>query len=324
MVSVGSLRAGPVALGLLIDRLVGEPPEPLHPVARFGALMNRLEGRWWADRRAPGLAYVACGVGAVVVVAMVAEELLGGAVALSAAVSISSAGRALTEAAEAVAERLRAQDLPGARRELPSLVGRDPSGLDESEIARAVVESLAENLSDAVVATAFWGVLGGAPGALAHRASNTLDAMVGHLDTHYARFGWGAARLDDVLDWAPARLTALLVAVAKPSRAGAIWRAWRRDAADHPSPNAGVAEAAFAGALDLRLGGTNRYGAQEETRPQLGSGASASEADIGRAIALVRRTTWLLELSLAGAWLLARRGPIEGAPVGPSPSGGRS
>ena len=169
-----------------------------------------------------------------------------------------------------------------------------------------MVESLAENLSDAVVATALWGLLGGTPGVLAHRASNTLDAMVGHLDTHHARFGWAAARLDDLLGWPAARATALLVALAVPRRAGAIWRACRVDAAGHPSPNAGVAEGAVAAALDLRLGGVNRYAGRTETRPTLGSGTSPDESDIGRTIALIRRSTVYLELLLTSAWLVSR------------------
>ena len=306
MVSVPTVRCRAVLLGLLLDRLLGEPPETLHPVARFGTAMDGLERRWWADRRGPGMGYVALGVGAALLIGAQAEEWVGETIALSAAVWVSSAGRALIEAAEAVAERLEAGDLEGARSALPSLVGRNPSELDEDEIARAVVESLAENFSDAVVATALWGLLGGAPGALAHRASNTLDAMVGHFDARHARFGWAAARLDDVLGWPAARVTALLVALAVPGRAGAIWRACRLDAPGHPSPNAGVAEAAFAAALDLRLGGTNRYGARQETRPPLGSGPPPTEADIGRAIALLRRTTVILELALAGTWLATR------------------
>ena len=295
-----SVRPGSVALGLLVDRLVGEPPDSVHPVARFGAAMDRLERRWWADRRDTGAGYAAFGVGGALVIGALAEGLLGEAIAVALSVSVSSAGRALSEAAEVVAQNLRAGDLGGARRALSSLVGRDPMDLTESEIVRAVVESLAENLSDAVVATALWGLLAGAPGALGHRASNTLDAMVGH------RFGWAAARLDDVLGWPSARATALLVALAVPRRTGAIWRACRVDAVGHPSPNAGVAEAAFAAALDVRLGGTNRYGSREETRPLLGSGAAPTEPDIGRAIALVRRTTLLLELLLAVVWLAAR------------------
>jgi adenosylcobinamide-phosphate synthase len=307
-----------VALGLLIDRVFGEPPDAFHPVARFGTAMDALERRWWADRRSRGAGYVGVGMGTVLAVGVLAEQLLGQAVALSAAVSVASAGRALTQAAQAVGARLGAGDLEGARGELPSLVGRDPAGLDEGEIARAVVESLAENLSDAVVGSALWGLLAGAPGVLAHRASNTLDAMVGHRDARHARFGWAAARLDDVLGWPAARATALLVALAVPGRTGAIWRACRDDAPSHPSPNAGVAEAAFAAALDLRLGGTNRYGSGEEARPQLGTGASPAGADIARAVALVRRVTAVLELGLLGAWLVARivRPQRVGASVG--------
>jgi len=305
-VSAPAARAGPVAVGLLVDRVFGEPPDALHPVARFGAAMQAIEHRWWADRRSWGAGYVALGVGAVLCIGVLAEELL------------AAAGRALTQAAEAVGQRLAVGDLAGARRALPWLVGRDPAQLDESEIARAVVESLAENLSDAVVGSALWGLLAGAPGVLAHRASNTLDAMVGHRDARHARFGWAAARLDDVLGWPAARATALLVALAVPGRTGAIWRACRDDAPSHPSPNAGVAEAAFAAALDLRLGGTNRYGSGEEARPQLGTGASPAGADIARAVALVRRVTAVLELGLLGAWLVARivRPQRVGASVG--------
>ena len=306
MVTARIHRPGSVALGLLVDRLAGEPPDAVHPVARFGAAMDRLERRWWADRRDTGAGYAALGVGGALLVGVLAESLLGQAVALAFTVSVSSSGRALTEAADVVARNLRAGDLEGARQALPSLVGRDPTDLCESEIVRAVVESLAENLSDAVVATALWGLLAGAPGALGHRASNMLDAMVGHRNARHARFGWAAARLDDVLGWPSARATALLVAMAVPRRTGAIWRACRVDALGHPSPNAGVAEAAFAAALDVRLGGTNRYGCREETRPLLGSGSAPSEPDIGRAIALVRRTTLVLELLLVGVWLAAR------------------
>ncbi len=299
-------RPGAVALGLLIDRVAGEPPAALHPVARFGSAMVRLEERLWADDRARGSAYAALGVGAGLLVGSFVDDLVGEELGLVAAVSVASAGLALTRAAEEVAALLGAGDLDGARAALPTLVGRDPSNLDESEIARAVVESLAENLSDAVVATALWGLVGGAPGVLAHRASNTLDAMVGHRSERYERFGWAAARLDDVLGWPAARATAILVAMAAPSRAWSVWRTWRADAWAHPSPNAGVAEAAFAAALGLRLGGTNRYGIRSEERPMLGCGEAPAAPDIDRAVALVRRTTTLLQLVLAAAWMAAR------------------
>ncbi len=294
-------RPGSVALGLAIDRLAGEPPDALHPVARFGTGMERLERRLWADDRMRGAAFAGVGVLLAAATGALAGDLVGEDVALTGAVAVSSAGLALTRAARTVARHLDAGDLDAARRALVNLVGRDPSGLDEGEIARAVVESLAENLSDAVVATALWGLLGGAPGALAHRAANTLDAMVGHRSARYERFGWAAARLDDLLGWPAARLTAVLVALGAPERARDILAACREDAPGHPSPNAGVAEAAFACALGLRLGGTNRYGQRTELRPPLGTGRPPRAADIDRAIGLVRRSTTILQLALAGA-----------------------
>ncbi|MPY94244.1 MAG: cobalamin biosynthesis protein, partial [Acidimicrobiia bacterium] len=201
-------------------------------------------------------------------------------------------------------------DLDGARELLPSLVGRDPSGLDEGEIARAVVESVAENCVDAVVAPALWGAALGAPGVLAHRALNTLDAMVGHHSPRYERFGWASARLDDAAAWVPARACALAVAVARPRRATDVLRAVRSQAPAHPSPNAGVAEAAFAAALGVRLGGANRYGPRLEVRPDLGSGRAPAAADIGRACDLlvdVTEVTAAALVALSGLRAARRR-----------------
>jgi adenosylcobinamide-phosphate synthase len=186
---------------------------------------------------------------------------------------------------------LSAGDLPAARAVLPSLAGRDPSGLPEAELARATVESVAENTADAAVAPLFWGAVAGIPGLLAHRAVNTLDAMVGHRSPRYARFGWAAARLDDVANWLPARLTAALTVACAPavggSAVGAL-RTWLRDGAAHPSPNAGRCEAALAGALGLRLGGRNVYGSRVEDRPLLGNGRPPAAGDIHRAVRLSR------------------------------------
>jgi adenosylcobinamide-phosphate synthase len=143
-----------------------------------------------------------------------------------------------------------------------------------------------------VVAPALWGTLFGAPGALGYRAVNTMDASVGYRNDRYDDYGWASARLDDVANFVPARLTALLVAGVRPRSAGAVWRAVRRDAPAHPSPNSGVAEAAFAAALGLRLGGVNSYGATSEVRPQLGDGRLPDATDIGRAAALCRDVTY--------------------------------
>ncbi len=297
-------RAVGVASGLVLDHLLGEPPAPVHPVALFGRGMSFVEGRCWADRRAPGALFLTTGAGAALLAGSLASALLGRAGGTAAATALAAAGTSLREAAGGVWDRLSSGDLDGARALLPALVGRDTAGIDEKEIARAVVESVAENLSDAVVGTALWGLLLGAPGAMVHRAVNTLDAMVGHRSARYRRFGWAAARADDLLGWPSARLTALLVMVAAPRQARAIVAAVRRDAPAHPSPNASVAEAAFAGALGLRLGGVNRYGGRAELRPFLGCGRPPEPADIPRAVALAGRATAVLA-GLAGACALA-------------------
>ncbi len=211
-------------------------------------------------------------------------------------------GRGLGRAALEVADALAVDELDRARGLLPTLVGRDPSALDAKEIARAVVESVAENTVDAIVAPALWAAIAGGGGALGYRATNTLDALVGHRSSRYLRFGWASARLDDVANWVPARLTAALVAVARPHRARDVWSVVRQHAPAHPSPNAGVAEGAFAAALDLRLGGENRYGDRVELRPYLGFGRPAEAADIRRAVNLSGEVRTIL---LAGLILSA-------------------
>ncbi len=314
-------RAGPVALGLAVDRLLGEPPAQLHPVAAFGRAMSRLEGVLWADRRSAGCGYVAIGVGGALLCGALAQRVLGRRSALSVAVALCSAARALAAEAATVEQALLDGDLEAARRALPALVGRDVAGLDEHGVARAVIESLAENLSDAVVGTVWWALVAGAPGALGHRAANTLDAMVGHRCPRYRRFGWGAARLDDAVGWVPARLSALLVGVAKPSRAGAVWRVWHGEATAHPSPNAGVAEGAFAAALGVSLGGPTSYGGREDPRPVLGDGGPPGPPDVRRALDLFARAVTVLQLGVAGLWLgsrvlLRRRRPTGRSGVG--------
>lgn len=272
-------RGVAVAVGLLADRALGEPQVQPHPVAAFGTAMGAVERRAYADARAAGVAYTAAGVGLAVTA--------GSAVRSTAVATwVVVAGRGLGQAALDVGRALEQGDLASARTLLPALVGRDASGLDEGEIARAVVESVAENTVDAVVAPALWALALGGRGALGYRAVNTMDAMVGHHSDRYERYGWASARLDDVANWVPARCTAALVAAVRPAAAAQVWRAVRRDAPAHPSPNAGVAEAAFAAALGLRLGGENRYGERVEVRPPLGDGRPAVGTDIARAVHL--------------------------------------
>ncbi|HTF06737.1 MAG TPA: adenosylcobinamide-phosphate synthase CbiB, partial [Asanoa sp.] len=217
-------------------------------------------------------------------------------------------GRTLRGEGQRMAGYLRAGDVPGARNRLGYLCGRDPAQLDEAELARATVESVAENTSDAVVAPLWWGAVAGVPGLLAYRAANTLDAMVGHRSARYARFGTAAARLDDVLNLAPARLTALLTVAAAPrvrGRRAETLRVWRRDRNDHPSPNAGQCESAMAGALGVRLGGRNVYFGRIETRPYLGDGPRPDARHINRA-AKLSGTIGLAAVSLAAAGALLR------------------
>jgi len=198
-------------------------------------------------------------------------------------------GRSLVREAEAVADHLGAEDLPAARRQVARLVGRDTTTLDASGVARAGVESVAENSSDAVVAPLLWGAVAGLPGLLGYRAVNTLDAMVGHRTARYERFGWASARLDDLANWVPARVSAALATLGaswvggSPTEAAAVVR---RDAGAHPSPNAGVVEAAFAGALGVQLGGRNTYAGEVSDRGTLGDGRPPEGGDIARSTRL--------------------------------------
>lgn len=302
-------RCAAAAVGVVADALLGEPALSPHPVAAFGRLMRAAEARWYRDHRLPGVVHAALGAGVGAGSGAALEGAVGGPFATTAAVYLAVAGRALRETAEQVADALDAGDLDRARALLPALVGRDAGSLDEKEIARAAVESVAENTVDAVVAPALWGAAAGARGALWYRAVNTLDAQVGHRDARYARFGWASARLDDVANYLPARVCALLVAAVRPRAAREVAAVVRRDARAHPSPNAGVAESAFAAALGLRLGGTNVYGGRAEVRPQLGRGRPPEARDVRRACRLSRDVAVTLAAVLALGGLGGRRGP---------------
>jgi adenosylcobinamide-phosphate synthase len=293
-------RALGAALGIAADRLFGEPPVPgkFHPVALFGSLASATEERLYANDRISGLLHTALNAG----VAAGIGTVVGSPAAAS---YLATSGRALHSAARDVGRALTDGDLDEARELLPNLVGRDPAGLDATAIARAAVESVAENTTDAIVAPALWTVAAGSTGAFLHRAGDTLDSMVGYRDDRYARFGTAAARLDDALAWAPARTTAGLVALVRPRRASAVWQTVRRDARHHPSPNAGVAEAAFAAALEVQLGGTNRYGDTVEHRPLMGDGRPVEAADIDAAVALSRQVSWALAGILGATGLVA-------------------
>ena len=311
----GSALALGVAAGHAADAVFGDPRRG-HPVAGFGQAATALERRLWRDHRGAGAAFTALCVGSVALGALGAGRAVRGSATGRAALAGAATwtvlgGASLVREARTIGGALQAGDLDAARQRLPYLCGRDPHGLTEQQVARAVVESVAENTADAVVNALVWGALAGVPGLLAFRAVNTLDAMVGHRSPRYLRFGWASARLDDVAGWPGARLTALLtVAAAGPGPRADALRVWRRDASAHPSPNAGQAEAAFAGALGVRLGGTLRYGSagadgrggRVEHRPVLGGEARPVEvADIERACVLSRR----VGLLAAGTAVLA-------------------
>ena len=290
-----SARAMGLVLGFGADLAFADPRHG-HPVAWFGKLASALEGAFWADDRTRGAAYTGVLVGGVTSVGWVAQRATRGrplveAAMIAAATWAVLGGRSLAREGLVMAQRLELDDLPGARDRLSHLCARDATGLLANELARASVESLAENTSDAVVAPLLWGAVAGVPGLLGYRAVNTLDAMVGYRSERYLRFGWASARLDDLLNLVPARVAAALTVAAAPlvggSRADA-WRIWRRDGSRHPSPNAGQVEAASAGALGLTLGGFNTYHGAFEDRGTLGDGAVVRVADVARSVRLSR------------------------------------
>ncbi len=292
------------AAGVAIDAVVGEPPLAWHPVAKFGSAMIAVERRTYRDSRAAGVVHLAIGTGGAMAIGFGARRLFGPVLATAAATALACAGRMLDGEALGIADHLAAGDLPAAREALCALAGRTPDDLDESEIARAVIESVAENSVDAVVSSILWGVVGGAPAVLAHRATNTLDAMIGHHNERYEHFGWASARLDDVLNFLPARLAAAAVAACRPRAAKLVGETIRRDAHQHPSPNGGVIEAAYAAALGVKLGGVNRYGDEAEDRGTLGEGRAPLAADIRAAVSLRRQTTMLLAAAAAAIGLV--------------------
>jgi adenosylcobinamide-phosphate synthase len=277
-----------------------------HPVVWIGAAIHALEAALNRGgpqrRRIGGIATAALlfagglAIGAALQAALLSLPL--GFAALALVASSLLAQRSLYAHVAEVARALEVS-LEDGRAAVSKIVGRDVTQLDEAGVARAAIESLAENFSDGVVAPALWMALLGLPGALAYKAINTADSMIGHRSERYADFGWAAARLDDLLNLPASRLSALALTLAAGRRAGAALKAVRRDARKHASPNAGWPEAAMAGALGLKLGGPRKYGAQQIAGATLGEGRYAAHAgDIFDALALYR-------LALAGLWAAA-------------------
>ncbi|MDD5301099.1 MAG: adenosylcobinamide-phosphate synthase CbiB [Gallionella sp.] len=300
-----------ILAAVLFDQLLGEPRR-FHPLAGFGWLAQRVEKVFYGSADAPPAMLYMRGIAAVCVLllplaalaALLQQLAIFGALFSIVVLYFAIAPRSLGEHAGRVAHAFSAGDLPDARRQVSLMVSRDTSQLDESGVARATVESVLENGNDAIFAALFWFALAGAPGVVLYRLSNTLDAMWGYRNARYNYFGWAAARLDDVLNFIPARLTALSYALLGHTRSAL--HCWRQQAAAWESPNAGPVMAAGAGALRIQLGGAAIYHGELEQRPLLGCGMAAGAADIARAVQLVRHTlyAWLSVIAL-GALLLS-------------------
>ncbi|WP_067828538.1 cobalamin biosynthesis protein [Actinomadura kijaniata] len=304
-------RAAGLLLGVALDAVFADPRRG-HPVALFGRAAKAWERAVYADSRGRGVLYTSVLVGSVAAGGWAVERAVRGPVARAGVTALATwavlGGTSLGREGRLMASHLENGDLAAARGRLSYLCARDPAGLDADDLARATTESVAENTSDAAIAPLLWGAVAGVPGLLAYRAVNTLDAMVGYRDERYERFGWASARLDDLANWVPARVTGLLTVACARGARGEAWRVLRRDGAAHPSPNAGRCEAAFAGALGVRLGGANSYGGRVERRPELGDGRGPEVRDIRRAVRLSAGVTVAAALVSAGvARALARR-----------------
>jgi adenosylcobinamide-phosphate synthase len=300
-----ALRGGEVAAALLLDALFGEPPEPLHPTVWMGRTISAFEREALGSKNPPAryLAGVALALFIPTLIFVLVRRMLNPAprqlqwIFEAALISTALSMRGLAEAAAAVERELRAGDLERACASASEMVSRDTVGLPPPEVARAAVESVAENTSDGVIAPMLYGLLLGAPGALAYKAVNTLDSMVGYRRHPYAELGWASARLDDLVNLAPARLTALLVA-AVSGRPFRTLDTARRYGPLTASPNAGWTEAAFAGALGLRLGGSNVYGGVVRKGPTLGDGRPPRPEEIRRSVGLMRRCCALFAVAV--------------------------
>jgi adenosylcobinamide-phosphate synthase len=302
---------------LAVQRAIG------HPVTWIGRLiawLDRTLNRETATpqaRRAAGVAAILILLAVVGVIAGLLQSTLlrlpFGILAAGLVASTLIAQRSLHRHVADVAAALEAGGVAAGRQAVAHIVGRDTEKLDGAGVARAAIESLAENFSDAIVAPAFWMAIGGLPGAALYKAINTADSMIGHRSPPYEAFGWAAARLDDLVNLPASRLSALLlVAAAALSRNGsadAAWRAVCRDAAKHRSPNAGYPEAAMAGALGLSLAGPRVYGGALVEDAFMGDGRrEADAADIRRALTLYRIADAIL-LAVLGVLALALIAP---------------
>jgi adenosylcobinamide-phosphate synthase len=300
-----------VIVAILVDLIVGDPRFVAHPVVGMGKIISSTEPRlrkWGSGatkERLLGILLVMILLSivfAITTLILWISSLLHPIVYMILSIwliSTTLAVKGLKDAAMQVFQPLVNGDLTNARKYVGYIVGRDTDQLSEQEVARATVETVAENIVDAVVAPIFYALLGGAPLALLYRAVNTLDSMVGYKNDKYIYFGWASARLDDVLNYIPARITAILLwlvaLVSKGLSAAGAWQTMRSDAGKHPSPNSGIPEAAVAGALGIQLGGPNSYGGMISERAKMGTHSRPLVAeDIKRTTMILMRTIGLI------------------------------
>ena len=304
-------RAALLAVALVIDAVIGDPDflwrRLPHPVVVFGwcisALEKKFNRRGWRGvwRRWLGVVVIAV----LVVLGVLLGLVLNGAWFEVLIVAVLLAGRSLDQHVRRVASALASGNIAAARQEVARIVGRNPDNLDAPAIARASIESTAENLADGVVAPAFYYLLFGLPGIIAYKIINTADSMIGHRSSRFLAFGWGAARLDDVANLIPSRLSGVLLALASIPRTrqalGVMWR----DAKKHRSPNAGYPEAAMAGALDVRLAGPRQYGVRFSTDAPINpQGREAEVLDIRQALRYFWRLIALMVVLCAPAMFI--------------------
>jgi adenosylcobinamide-phosphate synthase len=297
-----------IMAALILDRLIGDPKSAPHPVKWFGHLIALVDRKWnkGISRFEKGIALLivvlVITASASIIILYLASRIHPVAFIAVEAIMIwaSIAPRSLKEAGMDVYKPLIDGDLNEARHKLSWIVGRDTDNLDEGEITRGAVETVAENTSDGVIAPLFWAMIGGGPAALLYRAVNTCDSMVGYQNDKYEQFGKASARFDDIVNYIPARLTAFLLVAVAAKPADIRRHAWHivvRDAKKHPSPNSGWCEAAVAGLLQIELGGLNTYKGIVSDRARMGEPIDERRAEhILEAITLMERATYLFVL----------------------------
>lgn len=300
-----------VLIAVFLDYLLGEPKR-FHPLAGFGRLAVIVEGILYGTRQAPAIGLRMLGIFAWLLLVLPLVMLVWWLAKIPWLQYVLEVGllylalgaQSLGQHARTVAYALKQGQLPAARQRVSMMVSRDTGELDETAITRATIESVLENGCDAIFGTLFWFVILGAPGVVLYRLANTLDAMWGYRNARYLYFGWAAARIDDVLNWAPARLTALTYIIVGRTRQG--WQCWQQQAGSWYGTNPGVVMSTGAGALNLTLGGPAPYHGLIKQRPLLGMGQVPQVADIERSVLFIQRGQWLwLAVIFFGSWALA-------------------